>query len=124
MFPFLLSLHLNDDKNAALKPIKVDGRSLVDLKAIVYAKEQKAKLEGGGGSVGGLRGLRGKRSSGDRDGGGGARKDPFARSNRGVEDRSQRDEIERVTASKKRKAGQRVMAAKSSLYEKLGETDV
>ncbi|CAM9829575.1 unnamed protein product [Ectocarpus sp. 6 AP-2014] len=110
---------------AKSKPIKVDGRSLVDLKAIVYAKEQKAKLEGGGGSgstSGGLRGLRGKRSSGDRDGG--ARKDPFARSNRGVEDRSQRDEIERVTASMKRKAGQRVMAAKSSLYEKLAKGEV
>ncbi|CAM9623300.1 unnamed protein product [Ectocarpus sp. 12 AP-2014] len=111
---------------AKSKPIKVDGRSLVDLKAIVYAKEQKTKLEGGGGSAGGgLRGLRGKRSSGDRDGGGGgARKDPFARSNRGVEDRSQRDEIERVTASKKRKAGQRVMAAKSSLYEKLAKGEI
>ncbi|CAB1120897.1 unnamed protein product [Ectocarpus sp. CCAP 1310/34] len=110
---------------AKSKPIKVDGRSLVDLKAIVYAKEQKVKLEGGGGSAGGgLRGLRGKRSSGDRDGGGGARKDPFARSNRGVEDRSQRDEIERVTASKKRKAGQRVMAAKSSLYEKLAKGEI
>lgn len=118
-------MHLNDDNNATLKPIKVDGRSLVDLKAIVYAKEQKAKLEAGGGSAGGgLRGLRGKRSSGDRDLGGKVRKDPFARSNRGVEDRSQRDEIERVTASKKRKAGQRVMAAKTSLYEKLGEIDV
>lgn len=104
------------------QPIKVDGRSLVDLKAIVYAKEQKVGGAGGGASgSGGLRGLRGKRSSGDRDGGA-ARKDPFARSNRGVEDRQQRDEIERVMASKKGKAAQRVMAAKSSLYEKMGET--
>ena len=106
------------------QPIKVDGRSLVDLKAIVYAKEQKAKLDGGGGGGGssGLRGLRGKRSSGDRAGGGaGSRKDPFARSNKGVEDRSERDEVERVTASKKRKAAGRVMAAKSSLYEKMGK---
>lgn len=104
------------------QPIKVDGRSLVDLKAIVYAKEQKVRRDGGGGSGSGLRGLRGKRPSGDRDGGG--RKDPFARSNKGVEDRSQRDEEERMTTSKKRTAAQRVMAAKSSLYEKLGEREL
>jgi len=85
----------------SFQPIKVDGRSLVDLKAVVYAKEQKV--------------------TGDREGGA-ARKDPFARSNKGVEDRQQRDEIERVMASKKGKAAQRVMAAKSSLYEKMGET--
>eukprot|EP00903_Cladosiphon_okamuranus_P009374 g8938.t1 len=111
---------------AKSKPIKVDGRSLVDLKAIVYAKEQKVKLDGGGGSGGlrGLRGLRGKRSSGDKAGGAGARKDPFARSNEGVEDRSERDEVERVTASKKRKAVDRVMAAKSSLYEKMAKGEV
>lgn len=103
----------------------MDGRSLVDLKAIVYAKEQKVKLDGGcggGSGSGGLRGLRGKRSSsGDKAAAGGARKDPFARSNRGVEDRSERDEAERVTASKKRKAAGRVMAAKTSLYEKMGK---
>lgn len=92
----------------------------MDLKAVVYAKEQKVKLDGGGGS-GGLRGLRGKRSSGDKAGGAGARKAPFARSNKGVEERSERDEVERVTASKKRKAAERVMAAKSSLYEKMGK---
>lgn len=103
------------------QPIKIDGRSLVDLKAIVYAKEQKTKLDGGAGSGGaGLRGLRGKRAAAG-DSNGAARKDPFARSNRGVEDRSQRDELERVTASKKRKSGERTMAAKSRLYEKMGE---
>lgn len=91
----------------------------------MYAKEQKVKLEGGGGSgSGGLRGLRGKRRAAGDAGERGERKDPFARSNRGVEDRSQRDELERVTASKKRKAAQKVMAAKSSLYEKMGETNV
>lgn len=113
-------VHDNNPSSLPNQPIKVDGRSLVDLKAIVYAKEQKVKLDGGGGS-GGLRGLRGKRSSGDRAGGAGARKDPFARSNKGVEDRSERDEFERVTASKKKKAAERVMAAKSSLYEKMGK---
>eukprot|EP00752_Nemacystus_decipiens_P010566 g9409.t1 len=108
---------------AKSKPIKVDGRSLVDLKAIVYAKEQKVKLDGGGGSgSGGLRGLRGRRpSSGDKAN---ARKDPFARRNKGVEDRSEQDEVERVTASKKRKAAERVMAAKSSLYEKMAKGEV
>lgn len=99
------------------QPIKVDSRSLVDLKAIVYAKEQKVRPDGGG-SGSGLRGLRGKRPSGEKDGGG--RKDPFARSNKGVKDRSQRDEEERMTTSKKKTAAQRIMAAKSSLYEKMG----
>lgn len=102
------------------QPIKVDGRSLVDLKAVVYAKEQKVKLDGGGSSAG-LRGLRGKRAAAGSHADGPARKDPFARSNRGVEDRSQRDELDRVTASQKRKAAQRTMAAKASLYEKMGE---
>ncbi|CAM9542441.1 unnamed protein product, partial [Hapterophycus canaliculatus] len=119
-FGFLTESALLPSKS---KPIKVDGRSLVDLKAVVYAKEQKVKLDGGGGS-GGLRGLRGKRRAAGDAGDGGGRKDPFARSNRGVEDRSQRDELERVTASKKRKAAQRVMAAKSSLYEKMAKGEV
>ena len=57
-------------------------------------------------------------SSGDKAS---ARKDPFARSNKGVEDRSERDEVERITASKKRKAAGRVMAAKTTLYEKMGK---
>lgn len=99
----------------------MDGRSLVDLKAVVYAKEQKVKLDAGGSSGGsGLRGLRGKRAAAGNSSGA-ARKDPFARSNRGVEERSRRDDLERVTASQKREAAQRTMAAKSSLYEKMGE---
>lgn len=101
----------------------MDSRSLVDLKAVVYQKEQKVKVDGGGGSGSGdLRALRGKRAaSGDERGSG--RKDPFAKRNRGVEDRSQRDELERVTASSKKKAAERSMAAKSSLYKKMGEHD-
>lgn len=102
----------------------MDSRSLVDLKAVVYEKEQKVKVGGGGGGSGSgdLRALRGKRAaSGDERGSG--RKDPFAKRNRGVEDRSQRDELERVTASSKKKAAERSMAAKSSLYKKMGEHD-
>lgn len=107
----------------SLQPIQVDGRSLVDLKAVVYAKEQKVRLDGSGGgsSSGGLRGLRGKRAAAGDAGGAAARKDPFARTNRGVEERSQRDELERVTASKKKKKAERTMAAKSRLYEKMGK---
>eukprot|EP00904_Undaria_pinnatifida_P001767 jgi/Undpi1/11591/HiC_scaffold_30.g13886.m1 len=124
-FGFLTESALLPSKS---KPIRVDGRSLVDLKAIVYAKEQKATLDGGGGgsssSGNGVRGLRGKRSAAAGEGDGAARKDPFARRNRGVEDRSQRDEVERVTASKKQKAAERTLAAKSVLYDKLAKGEV
>ena len=87
---------------------------------MVYEKEQKVKIGGGGSSSGGLRALRGKRAK-SGDAGSSARKDPFAKRNRGVEDRSQRDELERVTESSKKKAAERRLAAKSSLYEKMGE---
>lgn len=73
-----------------------------------------------------MRSLRGKRSaSGGMEGvDAGGRKDVFARSNKGVEDRSQRDELERVTRSKKNKAGERTLAAKAKLYEKMGKMSV
>lgn len=86
----------------------------------MYAKEQKVKKDAS--SASGLRGLRGKRSAPDGEGREAAgRKDVFARSNKGVEHRSERDELERITQSKKRKAAERSLAAKSKLYEKMGE---
>lgn len=91
----------------------------------MYAKEQKVKQEGSGTEAGGLRVLRGKRAAAGGEGAAAAasvrRKDVFARSNRGVEDRLQRDELERVTQSKKKKTAERTLAVKAKLYEKMGK---
>ncbi|CAM9445291.1 unnamed protein product [Choristocarpus tenellus] len=105
------------------KSIRVDGRSLVDLKAVVYAKEQKVK-QGGSTESGheGLRGLRGKRASAAAASNAEkSRKDVFARSNRGVEDRSGKDEKEFESGKRKRKNSEKTMLAKARLYEKLAK---
>lgn len=82
------------------------------------------KQAGAGGSsvAGSLRGLRGKRGAAAAEASTAARKDVFARSNRGVEERSKGDDLERITASKKQQAVERTLAAKSKLYEKMGES--
>lgn len=107
------------------QPIQVDGRSLVDLKAIVYEKEQTVKQDAVGGktlTAGGIRGQRGRREAAAAEANAAAaRKDVFARKNAGVEDRSRGDDLERVSQSRKRKAAERALAAKSKLYEKMGE---
>ncbi|CAM9395021.1 unnamed protein product, partial [Discosporangium mesarthrocarpum] len=106
------------------KSIRVDGRSLVDLKAVVYEKEQRVKSQGGGAESGaeGLRSLRGKRSAAAAaEAAEGARKDVFARSNRGVGDRSKKDDEEHMTSGRKRKVMEKTMSAKARLYEKLAK---
>lgn len=107
------------------QPIQVDGRSLVDLKAIVYEKEQTVKQDAVGSktlTAGGIRAQRGRRETAAAEANAAAaRKDVFARKNAGVEDRSKGDDLERVSQSRKRKAAERALAAKSKLYEKMGE---
>lgn len=107
------------------QPIRVDGRSLVDLKAIVYEKEQTVKQDAIGDktlTAGGIRAQRGRREAAVAEANAAAaRKDVFARKNAGVEDRSKGDDLKRVSQSRKRKAAERMLAAKSKLYEKMGE---
>ncbi|CAN0185066.1 unnamed protein product, partial [Phaeothamnion confervicola] len=98
------------------KPINVDGRSMLDLKALVFEREQQQRADGDGDDVeGGVRHRRGLAARRPADGKR-RKEDLFSRSNRGIEERQERDSEAR--ASKKRKVSG-MMQAKAALYEKM-----
>ncbi|CAM9456117.1 unnamed protein product [Chrysoparadoxa australica] len=89
------------------KTIKVDSRSMVGLKSMVYEKEQQVEM-----------GLEVKEGRGD----GKKEKDPFKRANKGVEDREKRDTMWDKPSSKKLKRT-RALQAKERLYRRLAAGD-
>jgi len=97
------------------KKINVDSRSMLDLKAIVYEKEDQAKQTGGES----LRKSRGRQATGGRRGD----SDVFQRSNKGVHARNQRDEEELETMSKKQRA-KAALERKAALYDKLQRGEI
>eukprot|EP00953_Heterococcus_sp_UTEX-ZZ885_P033938 17621-Heterococcus_DN1.PRE.4 len=74
---------------------QVDGSSLVGLKALVFEQEEKMRLNRESQEGGSSRGWRGKRSAtaAALDAEQKQRKDVFARTNRGVSERHERDEL-------------------------------
>ncbi len=127
------------------KSISVDKKSLVDLKSVLYEKEEAIRSnQGGRGSGGGeggvgvghqtkttssssvssgkLRALRGKRKAsaalegvGYEDNKGGV----FERQNKGVTARQARDERDKVSSKRKSDQSQQALRAKATLYDRI-----
>ncbi len=134
------------------KSISVDKKSLVDLKSILYEKEEAIRSnQGGRGSGGGsggegrggvrqpdsssslvdgsgeLRALRGKRKASAVLGGGvdyEGKKDLFARHNKGVTARRARDEKEKVSSKRKSDQSQQALRAKAALYDRIASGEI
>ncbi len=131
------------------KSISVDKKSLVDLKSVLYEKEEAIRSnQGGRGSGGGdggegvgqqpksssssvgggeLRALRGKRKASAALGGvvyednkGGV----FERQNRGVTARRARDEREKVSSKRKSDQSQQALRAKATLYDRIVDGEI
>ncbi len=129
------------------KSISVDKKSLVNLKSILYEKEEAIRSnqggrgsgggEGGGGVgqpesssslVGGgeLRALRGKRKASVVLGGADYKgnKGVFAHQNKGVTARRAKDEREKVSSKRKLDQSQQALRAKVALYNRIASGEI
>jgi hypothetical protein len=100
------------------KPIKVDSKSLVDLKAIVFRKEQERRNQEDGKNLRYKRGVRVRHEKASKKG-----RKYDDDSNAGIEKRRQRDEDEDALLGEdersKKKRSRQILIEKAKLYDQL-----
>mmetsp|Transcript_27471 Transcript_27471/g.36013 ORF Transcript_27471/g.36013 Transcript_27471/m.36013 type:complete len:297 (+) Transcript_27471:110-1000(+) len=100
------------------KKISVDSSSLIDLKAVVYQKEQNLKRNGI--ETQGLRKRRGRPNSQPRK----IAKEESSAVNPGIKERQAKDEAEYQRDRGKAKRAKDILARKAAIYEKMAKGEL